>query len=66
MFVRNLAVQASWLQQKHYNSSHESRSGAAFMCRIVMLCLLQPAGLHSQVAHKHNILRNVLRQDLCI
>ena len=53
MFVRNLATQASWLQQQHYNSAHESRSGNAFMCEIMMLSLY-PAGLHSQVAHKHN------------
>ena len=53
MFVRNLAMQASWLQQKHYNSAHESHSGNAFMCEIMMLSLY-PARLHSQVAHKHN------------
>ena len=33
----NLATQASWLQQKHYNSAHESRSGTVFKCGIVML-----------------------------
>ena len=50
MFVRNLAMQASLLQQKHYNSTHESLSGTAFMCRIGML-VLDPAGLSG---HKHN------------
>ena len=39
MFVRNLATQASLLQQKHYNSTHEGGSGSAFMCGIVMLLL---------------------------
>ena len=39
MFVRNLAAQASWLQQYQYNSAHESGSGTAFMCRIAMLLL---------------------------
>ena len=50
MFVRNLAIQASLLQQKHYKSTHESLSGTAFMCRIGML-VLDPAGLSG---HKHN------------
>ena len=50
MFVRNLAMHASLLQQKHYNSAEESRSGTAFMCGTVMLQLLWPAGLCSQVA----------------
>ena len=39
MFVRNLAAQASLLQQEHYNSTHEKLSGIAFVCWIVMLIL---------------------------
>ena len=39
LFVRNLVMQASLLQQKHWNSAHESRSGTPFMCGIVMLLL---------------------------
>ena len=37
MFVHNLATQASLLQEKHCNPTHEIQSGAAFMCGIVML-----------------------------
>ena len=55
MFVRNLATQASLLQQKHYNSAHESCSGTAFMCGIVMLLLYETSWLaRSQVAHRCN------------
>ena len=39
MFVHILAALASWLRQKHYNSTHESHSGTAFICRNVMLQL---------------------------
>ena len=43
------AMQASWVQLKHCNSTHESRSGTAFVFGIAIL-LLQPAGLRGQVA----------------
>ena len=51
--VHNLATQACWLQQKHYNLAHESHSGTAFTCRIVKF-FLYLAGLRGQVAYKHN------------
>ena len=31
VFVRNLTVQASFLQQKHYNHAQDSYTGTAFM-----------------------------------
>ena len=39
MLVRNLATQASLLQQQHYTSADESRSDTAFMYGIIMLLL---------------------------
>ena len=39
MFVRNLAVQASLLQQMHYNSAHESWPATGFLYKIVILLL---------------------------
>ena len=43
MFLHNLALAASLLQEMHYDSAHKKRCGTAFICRIAIVVTSWPA-----------------------